>query len=86
MADAGSGNSLRGRDLVGLGGMLAGSVIAGTGLGYLADRAADSSPAFTLLGLALGIAGGVVGFWARVREALGPSDHGEDPAPGHDPS
>jgi len=70
MADAGSANSLRGRDLVGLGGMLAGSVVAGTGLGYLLDRAADTSPAFTLGGLALGIAGGAVAFWARVRQAL----------------
>lgn len=65
-ADAG----LRGRDLIGLGGLLAGSVIVFTGIGLLLDHAADSSPAFTLGGVAVGILAGAVGFWARVRSAL----------------
>ena len=47
-----------GRDLIGLGGLLAGSVIVCTALGYLLDQAADSTPAFTLVGIALGMVAG----------------------------
>ena len=61
---------LRGRDLIGLGGLLAGSVVVCTGLGLLADAAADSSPVFTLVGVGLGIVLGAVAFWVRVRSAL----------------
>ena len=67
---SGTGGGLQGRDLIGLGGMLAGSVIGFTLLGYLLDLAVGSSPTFTLVGVALGIAGAAVGFWARVRSAL----------------
>jgi F0F1-type ATP synthase assembly protein I len=78
MADDGSRNAsaggrsdgLRGRDLVGLGGLLVGSVVVFTGLGYVLDAAAGTSPAFTLLGIAVGMVGGAVGFWLRVRSAL----------------
>jgi F0F1-type ATP synthase assembly protein I len=63
-------NGLRGRDLVGLGGLLAGAVVAGLVIGYLVDERAGSSPTFTLIGLAVGILAGGVGFWARVRAAL----------------
>ena len=69
-ADAASDSGLRGRDLIGLGGLLAGSVIVCTGLGLVLDNAADSSPTFTLVGVALGIVAGAVGFWFRVRSAL----------------
>ena len=62
--------TLRGRDLVGLGGMLAGAVVLGMVLGLLADKAAGTEPAFTLVGIALGIAAGAVAFWVRVRSAL----------------
>jgi F0F1-type ATP synthase assembly protein I len=61
---------LRGRDLIGLGGLLAGAVIAGTVLGLLLDSAADTSPVFTVIGVGLGIVAGAVGFWLRVRSAL----------------
>ena len=61
---------LRGRDLIGLGGLLAGAVIAGTLLGLLVDSAADTSPVFTVTGVGLGIVAGAVGFWLRVRSAL----------------
>ena len=61
---------LRGRDLIGLGGLLAGAVIAGTVLGLLVDSAADTSPVFTVTGVGLGIVAGAVGFWLRVRSAL----------------
>lgn len=61
---------LRGRDLIGLGGLLAGAVIAGTVLGLVLDSAADTSPVFTVIGVGLGIVAGAVGFWLRVRSAL----------------
>ncbi len=63
-------DSLRGRDLIGLGGLLVGAVVAGLVLGYLLDDAVGTAPAFTLLGLFLGIVSGAVGFWIRVRSAL----------------
>jgi F0F1-type ATP synthase assembly protein I len=63
-------SGLRGRDLVGLGGFLAGAVVAGLLLGLRVDSRADTSPVFTLVGLALGIVAGAVGFWLRVRDAL----------------
>jgi F0F1-type ATP synthase assembly protein I len=62
--------SFRGRDLAGLGGMLAGAVIAGLVLGLLADRAAGTSPTWTLVGIGLGIVFGIVGFYLRVRSVL----------------
>lgn len=61
---------LRGRDLIGLGGLLAGAVVAGTVLGLLIDSAADTSPVFTVIGVGLGIVAGAAGFWMRVRSAL----------------
>jgi F0F1-type ATP synthase assembly protein I len=61
---------LRGRDLIGLGGLLVGSVVAGTVLGLLLDDVAGTTPVFTILGVFLGIAGAAVGFWLRVRSAL----------------
>ncbi len=62
--------TLRGRDLVGRGGLLVGAVVGGLVLGVLLDRAADTSPAFTLAGIGLGVVLGGVGFWLRVRTAL----------------
>lgn len=70
MADGHPDPTLRGRDLVGLGGMLAGAVVLGMVVGLLVDHAAGTSPAFTLVGLALGIVAAALGFWARVRDAL----------------
>jgi F0F1-type ATP synthase assembly protein I len=61
---------LRGRDLIGLGGLLAGAVVAFTVLGLVIDRAAGTSPAFTMGGVFLGILAGGLGFWARVHAAL----------------
>ena len=62
---------LRGRDLIGLGGLLAGAVVVGTVLGLLVDRAAGTSPVFTMVGVFLGMAAGALGFWVRVRSAVG---------------
>lgn len=70
MVDENSDNTLRGRDLVGLGGLLAGAVVAGMVIGLLVDDAAGTSPAFTLVGIAAGIVVGCIGFWLRVRAAL----------------
>jgi F0F1-type ATP synthase assembly protein I len=70
MADRHTDPTLRGRDLVGLGGMLAGTVVLGLVVGLLVDSAAGTSPVFTLLGILLGIVGGAVVFWVRVRSKL----------------
>lgn len=70
MVDERSENGLRGRDLVGLGGLLAGAVIAGSVVGLVADDVAGTSPTFTLVGIGLGILAGCLGFWVRVRAAL----------------
>ena len=61
---------LRGRDLIGLGGLLAGSVVFFTGLGLVIDHAAGTRPVFTMVGVAVGMAAGAFGFWARVRAAM----------------
>lgn len=68
--DQGRENSLRGRDLVGLGGLLVGAVVAGLVIGYLIDDKAGTTPTFTLIGIFLGIVAGGVGFAVRVRSAL----------------
>ena len=66
-----SEQGLRGRDLIGLGGLLAGAVVVGTLLGIVVDDAADTSPVFTMVGVFAGMVAGGLGFWARVRQAIG---------------
>ena len=61
---------LRGRDLVGLGGLIVGCVVVGLVAGLLVDNAAGTSPVFTLVGIAAGMVGGAVGLWLRVRRFL----------------
>jgi len=70
MADGHPDPTFRGRDLAGLGGMLAGAVVAGLVLGLLADRATGDSPTWTLVGIGLGILAAIAGFWFRVRSVL----------------
>ncbi len=70
MADDVPGQGLRGRDLIGLGGLLAGAVVAGLVIGLLIDDHAGTEPVFTLIGVFGGIVAGGVGFWLRVRSAL----------------
>jgi len=70
MADDPTESGLRGRDLIGLGGLLVGGVVGGMLLGLLADHAFDSSPAGVLVGVALGVVLGCTGFVLRVRRAL----------------
>jgi len=70
MADERSDAALRGRDLIGLGGLLVGSVVLCTVLGLVLDNSLDSSPTFTLVGVGVGIVLAGVGFWVRIRAAL----------------
>lgn len=70
MVDERSDAGLRGRDLIGLGGLLAGAVVAGLVLGYLLDEVAGTAPVFVLVGIGLGILAGCVGFVVKVRAAL----------------
>ncbi|WP_230486639.1 AtpZ/AtpI family protein [Nocardioides anomalus] len=67
--DAASGDGLSGRDLIGLGGLLVGAIVVGTLLGLWIDSAAGTSPAFTVVGVFLGMALGALGFAVRVRAA-----------------
>ena len=60
---------LRGRDLIGLGGILVGAIVAGTLLGLVADDAAGTTPVLTLVGVFLGMAFGALGFALRIRAA-----------------
>ena len=62
--------ALRGRDLIGLGGLLVGAVVAGTLLGLLVDSLAGTRPVFTVVGVFLGMAFGALGFALRVRAAV----------------
>ena len=55
MAEERTGNGLRGRDLVGLGGLLVAGVVGGLVIGLLVDDAAGTSPLWTLVGIAVGI-------------------------------
>jgi F0F1-type ATP synthase assembly protein I len=61
---------LRGRDLLGLGGLLVGAVVGCMVVGLLVDHVAGTSPLGAVLGIAVGIALGAAGFIARVRRAL----------------
>ena len=55
---------------MGLGGLLAGAVVAGTVIGLLIDDQAGTEPVFTVIGVGLGIVAGGIGFWLKVRNAL----------------
>jgi F0F1-type ATP synthase assembly protein I len=58
------------REVLGLGSLLVGAVVAGTALGWLLDELLGTSPALSLIGVAVGIAGGVTGAWLRVKRYL----------------
>ena len=61
---------LGGRDLLTLGGMLVGCVVVGLLAGLALDAWLGTSPALVLTGTALGVVGGGVGFWLRIRSFL----------------
>lgn len=56
--------------LIGLGAYNVACLLGGMGVGWLVDGWLDTMPVFTLVGLALGIGGGVVGTWFRIRPFL----------------
>jgi F0F1-type ATP synthase assembly protein I len=70
MGDDDNDKTLRGRDLVGLGGLLVGSVVAGMVIGLVVDDRAGTSPTFVLVGIGAGMVLGAVAFWLRVRSFL----------------
>jgi F0F1-type ATP synthase assembly protein I len=70
MAHEPSDAGLRGRDLIGLGGLLVGAIVAGTLLGILVDHLAGTTPVCTVVGVFLGMAAGALGFALRVRAAV----------------
>lgn len=70
MANEPTDAGLRGRDLIGLGGLLVGAIVAGTLLGLLLDHVAGTAPVFTVIGVFLGMASGALGFALRVRAAV----------------
>ena len=70
MADDPTESGLRGRDLIGLGGLLVAGVVGGMVIGLLVDDALDSSPVGVLVGVLVGVVLGCVGFAVRVRNAL----------------
>jgi F0F1-type ATP synthase assembly protein I len=71
MDDDPSGAGLDLKDLLGLGGMLVGAVVAGMALGWLVDSVLNTTPVFILVGLAVGVAGGIAGCWMQIRRFLG---------------
>lgn len=56
--------------LLGLGAATAAILVVGLGLGWLVDQAADTVPAFTLAGLALGIVGAGVYIYTQFTKFL----------------
>jgi F0F1-type ATP synthase assembly protein I len=70
MDDERTENTLRGRDLAGLGGILVAAVVGGMVIGLVFDNVAGSSPAGALVGIAVGVVLGCIAFWLRVRSAL----------------
>ena len=70
MGDDGTENTLRGRDLAGLGGVLVAAVVGGMVIGLVVDEQAGTSPVAALIGLFVGVLVGGLVFWLRVRAAL----------------
>jgi F0F1-type ATP synthase assembly protein I len=56
--------------LVGFGAVTAAILLVGMGLGWLVDEALDTLPAFTLVGLALGIVGACVYIYGQFSKFL----------------
>ena len=65
-----TGSGLRGRDVIGLGGVLVAAVVGGMVVGLLLDRVAGTEPLFAVIGVFVGIATAAAAFWIRVRAAL----------------
>lgn len=65
-----TGSGLRGRDLLGLGGILVAAVVGGLVVGLVLDHVAGTSPVFVLIGIFVGIVVAAAAFATRVRSAL----------------
>ena len=70
MGDDHTENTLRGRDLAGLGGILVAGVVGGMVIGLVIDEQAGTTPAGVLIGIAVGVVAGAAASWFRVRTAL----------------
>ena len=70
MGDPQAPSGMRGRDLASLGGTLVAAVVGGLVMGLLVDNATGQSPTWTLVGIGVGVALGIVAFVLRVRAAL----------------
>ena len=57
-------------DFVGIGSYNLVCILGGLGLGWWADASTGLTPVLTLLGLAVGVAVGVLGTWLRLRPLL----------------
>ena len=70
MGDEHTENTLRGRDLAGLGGLLVAAVVGGLVIGLVVDDRAGTSPVGVLIGITVGVVAGAAAFWIRVKAAL----------------
>jgi len=70
MVDEHTEDTLRGRDLAGLGGILVAAVVGGMVIGLVVDDQAGTTPAGVLIGIAVGVVAGAAASWVRVRTAL----------------
>lgn len=66
----GQGNRPAFAALIFTGSLLVGCVALGLGLGYLADRAAGTTPLFVFVGLVFGIVGAGAGTYRAMRDYL----------------
>ena len=70
MGDEHTENTLLGRDLAGLGGLLVAAVVGGMVIGLIVDEQAGTAPVGVLIGIAVGVVAGTAASWIRVRTAL----------------
>ena len=70
MGDDHTENTLRGRDLAGLGGILVAGVVGGMVIGLVIDEQAGTTPVGVLVGITVGIVAGAAASWFRIRTAL----------------
>lgn len=56
--------------LIGLGAVTAAILLVGLGIGWLVDEVVDTLPAFTLVGLALGIVGACIYIYGQFTKFL----------------